>query len=600
MRPVHPVRPFGLVGPTGPSPGIRLALLPAVALILAACATAAPQATPQAAPQAAPATTPADEPFDLVILNGRIVDGTGAPWYHGDIGLRGDRIVRITPRGMLRGVTAAERIDAGGHVVAPGFIDIQSHSRGAFMGGDGRVISKVTQGVTTEIMGEGTTNAIINEGSFAGEEITPEQRELIERYGGPHGFDNWLTDMESNGASVNVGSFLGGTNVRTYAKGASQGPASPAELDSMRKVVRWAMEGGAFGIATALIYPPATFASTTELIEASRAMASYGGIYITHKRSEADQYLEALDEAIRIGAEAGVPVEIYHLKPAGTRNWPKAQTGIAMIDSARAAGVDVQANIYPYVAGGTGLSACFPPWASEDNRLFENLADPDARVRMRAEMERDDVEWENLCGLATAEGVLILGLNLEENAPFIGMRLAEIAEARGTDWIEAAFDLVLSERQRVGTIYYLMDEENVRLNLQQPWIKFGTDAGGANPETATSLVHPRAYGTFPRILGRYVRDEGVITLEDAVRKMTSAVTTRLHIQDRGLLKEGMFADIVIFDPATIADRATFDEPHQLSVGVHHVLVNGVQVLRDGVHTDATPGRALRGPGWRGY
>ena len=600
MRPVHPVRPFGLVGPTGPSPGIRLALLPAVALILAACATAAPQATPQAAPQAAPATTPADEPFDLVILNGRIVDGTGAPWYQGDIGLRGDRIVRITPRGMLRGVTAAERIDAGGHVVAPGFIDIQSHSRGAFMGGDGRVISKVTQGVTTEIMGEGTTNAIINEGSFAGEEITPEQRELIERYGGPHGFDNWLTDMESNGASVNVGSFLGGTNVRTYAKGASQGPASPAELDSMRKVVRWAMEGGAFGIATALIYPPATFASTSELIEASRAMAPYGGIYITHKRSEADQYLEALDEAIRIGAEAGVAVEIYHLKPAGTRNWPKAQAGIAMIDSARAAGVDVQANIYPYVAGGTGLSACFPPWASEDNRLFENLADPDARVRMRAEMERDDVEWENLCGLATAEGVLILGLDREENAPFIGMRLAEIAEARGTDWIEAAFDLVLSERQRVGTIYYLMDEENVRLNLQQPWIKFGTDAGGANPEAATSLVHPRAYGTFPRILGRYVRDEGVITLEDAVRKMTSAVTTRLHIQDRGLLKEGMFADIVIFDPATIADRATFDEPHQLSVGVHHVLVNGVQVLRDGVHTDATPGRALRGPGWRGY
>jgi dihydroorotase/N-acyl-D-amino-acid deacylase len=563
-------------------------VIAATALTLAACAsTAHPPVTP-------------DRPFDVVITNGRIVDGTGAPWFHGDLGIRGDRIVRITPRGMLEGANAAERIDAGGHVVAPGFIDIQSHSRGAFTGGDGRVISKVTQGITTEIMGEGTTNAIINERSFDGEEITPDQRALIERYGGPRGFDNWLGDMEANGASVNVGSFLGGNNVRTYARGASQGPASPAELDSMRMVVRWAMEGGAFGIATALIYPPATFASTNELIEASRAMAPYGGVYITHKRSEADQYLEALQEAIRIGAEAGVPVEIYHLKPAGARNWGKAEAGIAMIDSARAAGVDVQANIYPYVAGGTGLTACFPPWASEDNRLFDNLADPEVRARMRSEMERDDVEWENLCGLATAEGVLILGLNREENATFIGMRLSEIADARGSDWVETAFDLVLSERQRVGTIYYLMDEDNVRLNLRQPWIKFGTDAGGADPDVATSLVHPRSYGTFPRILGRYVRDEGVITLEDAVRKMTSAVTTRLHIQDRGLLREGMFADIVIFDPETIEDRATFDEPHQLSVGIHHVLVNGVPVVRNGVHTDATPGRALRGPGWRGY
>ena len=548
---------------------------------------------------AAPQVAAGDPPFDVVILNGRIVDGTGAPWFHGDLGIRGDRIVRITPAGMLRSAPAGERIQANGQVVAPGFIDIQSHSRGAFLGGgDGRVISKVTQGITTEIMGEGTTNAIINDRTFAGEEITPAQRALIDRYGGPRGFDHWLTDMEVHGASVNVGSFLGGNNVRIYAKGASQGPASPAELDSMRMVVRWAMEGGAFGIATALIYPPATFASTTELIEAARAMAPYGGVYITHKRSEADQYLEALDEAIQIGAEAGVAVEIYHLKPAGARNWSKAEAGIARIDSARAAGVDVQANIYPYVAGGTGLTACFPPWASEDNRLFENLANPTVRERMRGEMERDDVEWENLCGLATPEGVLILGLDQEENAPFIGLRLSEIAEARGTDWIEAAFDLVLSERQRVGTIYYLMDEENVRLNLRQPWIKFGTDAGGADPETATSLVHPRAYGTFPRILGRYVREEGVITLEDAVRKMTSAVTTRLQIQDRGLLREGMFADIVIFDPETIEDRATFEDPHQLSVGVHYVFVNGVLVLREGVHTGALPGRALRGPGWQ--
>jgi N-acyl-D-amino-acid deacylase len=562
----------------------------AMALLLPACSGGAP----------ADRASGSDGPYDLVITDGRIVDGTGSPWFHGDIAIRGDRIVRITPRGMLANARAAERIDAEGLVVAPGFIDIQSHSRGAFLGdGDARVVSKVTQGITTEIMGEGSTNAIINARSFDTDEITPEQEALVQRYGGPRGFDNWLIDMESRGTSVNVGSFLGGTNVRMYAKGASQGPASPAELDSMRTVVRWAMEGGAFGIATALIYPPATFASTEELIEAARAMAPYGGVYITHKRSEADQYLEAMEEAIRIGAEAGVPVEIYHLKPAGARNWSKAEAGIAMIEAARAGGQDVEANMYPYVAGGTGLTACFPPWASEDNLLYDNLADATVRARMRAEMARDDVEWENLCGLATPQGVLILGLSLEEHRPFIGMTLDRIADARGTDWIEAAFDLVLAERQRVGTIYYLMDEDNVRLNLRQPWIKFGTDAGGVDPANATSLVHPRAYGTFPRILGLYVREEGVLTLEDAIRKMTSAVTTRLHIQDRGLLREGMFADVVVFDPETIADRATFENPHQLSVGMQHVLVNGVFVLRDGVHTNAMPGRALRGPGWRG-
>jgi N-acyl-D-amino-acid deacylase len=566
----------------------RFPLLAVTALTFGACASAAPrQATVQ------------PEAYDVVITNGRIVDGTGAPWFHGDVAVRGDRIVRITPRGMLEQATAPRHIDATGMVVAPGFIDIQSHSRGSFLGGgDGRVISKVTQGVTTEIMGEGTTNAIINERMFAGEEITPQQHRLLERYGGPRGFDRWLSDMEAHGASVNVGSFLGGSNVRQYGKGSSQGAATPAELDSMRKVVRWGMEGGAFGIATALIYPPASFASTDELIEVSRAMAPYGGIYITHKRSEADQYLEGIDEAIRIGAEAGVPVEIYHLKPAGIRNWHKAPDGIARIDAARAAGIDVQANIYPYIAGGTGLTACFPPWASEDNRLYDNLADPAARARMRAEMARDDVDWENLCGLSTPEGVLIMDVRRPENADFAGMRLADIAAARGQDWIDTALDLVLSERQRIGTIFYLMDDANVRLNMQQPWIKFGTDAGGANPETAQTLVHPRAYGTFTRILGHYVRDEGVIQLEDAIRKMTSAVTTRLHIQDRGVLREGMFADIVVFDPATIADRATFEEPHQLSVGVLHVLVNGAAVVHNGVHTGATPGRALRGPGYR--
>jgi N-acyl-D-amino-acid deacylase len=541
----------------------------------------------------------ADAPFDAVILNGRVVDGTGAPWFYGDIAIRGDRIARITPRGVLRDAPARQRIDASGLVVAPGFVDIQSHSRGAFLGdGDGRVVSKVTQGVTTEIMGEGTTNAIVNAKMLDADSMTDEERARLERFSGPRGFDAWLTEMEQHGASVNFGSFLGGDNVRRYAKGMAQGAPSPAELDSMRRVVRWAMEGGAFGIATALIYPPANFATTEELVEAAKAMAPYGGIYITHMRSEADQFLEAIDEAVRIGREAGVPVEIYHLKAAGRRNWHKLPLAIAKIDSARAAGLDVQANMYPYVAGGTGLTACFPPWASADGRLFDNLADSSARARMRAEIEKQTEEWENLCTLATPEGVLVLGLDREENRPFAGKRLHEIAAARGRDWIETAFDLVLSERQRVGTVYFLMDEANVRLQLQQPWIKFGTDAGGVDPATARGLTHPRAYGNFTRILGRYVRDERVIPLEDAIRKMSSAVTTRLRIQDRGLLRAGMFADIVVFDPATVTDLATFEQPHQLSVGIRHVFVNGVAVLKDGTHTGAKPGRALRGPGYR--
>jgi N-acyl-D-amino-acid deacylase len=558
------------------------------ALSLAACAR-----TP------APTTQPAvPAGYDLIIENGRVVDGTGAAWFYGDVAIRGERIARITPRGLLRSENARSRIDANGLIVAPGFWDIQSHSRGAFLGrGDGRVVSKVTMGVTTEIMGEGSTNAIINART---EGVTGPAADSVANhpFAGERGFDNWLRAMEQHGAAVNFGSFLGGDNVRTYAKGASQGAPTAAELDSMRKVVRWAMEGGAFGIATALIYPPSTFAATPELIEAAKTMAPYGGLYITHMRSEADQFLEAIDEAIRIGKEGGVPVEIFHLKAGGRRNWHKAALALAKIDSARAAGVDVQANMYPYVAGGTGLSACFPPWASADNKLFDNLASAEARARMRTEIQSAQTDWENLCALATPEGVLVLGLNRPENRAYVGKRLGEIAAAMNKDWIDAAMDLVLSERQRVGTIYFMMDEANVRLQLQAPWMKFGTDAGGIDPDSARGLTHPRAYGTYTRILGKYVRDEKVIPLEDAVRKMTSAVATRLSVQDRGILREGMFADITIFDPATIADRATFEQPHQLSVGVRHVIVNGVPVVRDGVHTNAKPGRALRGPGYR--
>ncbi|HSL72378.1 MAG TPA: D-aminoacylase [Longimicrobiales bacterium] len=566
---------------------IRNAILLVICLGLTACASSGP---------AAPAAPRAD--YDLIIENGRVIDGTGAAWFYGDLAIRGDRIVRLVPRGLLRGIAARERIDAAGLVVAPGFFDIQSHSRGNFLGrGDGRVVSKVTMGVTTEIMGEGSTNAIINARTEGATTDSALAAVASDPFAGERGFDNWLRAMEQHGASVNFGSFLGGDNVRTYAMGYAQGAPNAEQLDSMRKVVRWAMEGGAFGIATALIYPPANFATTTELVEAATAMAPYGGLYITHMRSEADQYLEAIDEAIAIGKGSGVPVEIYHLKAGGRRNWHKAALAIAKIDSARAAGIDIQANMYPYVAGGTGLSACFPPWASADNKLFDNLASPEVRARMRAEILSERTEWENLCALATPEGVLVLGVG-ENNQQYRGKRLAEIATAMNKDWIDAAMDLVLSERQRVGTIFFMMDEANVRLQLQQPWIKFGTDAGGVDPDSARGLTHPRAYGTYTRILGKYVRDEQVIPLEDAIRKMTSAVATRLSIQDRGVLREGMFADITIFDANTIADRATFEEPHQISAGVRHVVVNGVPVIRDGGHTNAKPGRALRGPGYR--
>jgi N-acyl-D-aspartate/D-glutamate deacylase len=535
--------------------------------------------------------------YDVVITNGRIVDGTGAAWFRGDLAIRGDRIARITPAGMLAKAAAREHIDARDHVVAPGFVDIQGQSQGQLLRGDGRLVSKITQGVTTEILGEGGTQAIINERMAGDVSNDPQARADLARFGGPRGFDHWLADMEAHGNSVNFGSFIGASNVRQYAKGAAQGAPNAAELDSMRKVVRWAMEGGAFGIGSALIYPPGNFATTAELIEAAKAMAPYGGVYITHMRSEADQYLEAIDEAIRIGRDGGVPVEIFHLKAGGVRNWPKARQAIAKIDSARAAGIDVQANMYPYIAGGTGLSACFPPWASENNQLMDNLKSPAVRARMRAEMKADHAEWEQLCSLATPAGVLVLGVNRPENQRYAGMRLDAIARDMGKDWVDAAMDLVLSERQRVGTIFFMMDENNVKLQLQQPWIKIGTDAGGVDPDSARGLVHPRSYGTFTRILGRYVRDEKVIPLEDAVRKMTSAVTTRLGIQGRGVLREGMYADLVIFDPATIADRATFEQPHQLSVGVEQVFVNGVAVVRDGRVTGARPGRALRGPGY---
>ncbi len=564
------------------------------ALLIGACATG-----PAAGPGGPIARTGGT--YDLVIEGGRIVDGSGAAWFYGDLAIRGDRIVRIAPPGGLRATAAADRIDASGLVVAPGFIDIQSHSRGAALSGDGRVVSKVTQGVTTEIMGEGTTNAPVNDRIIEASGVQDSARVAsMRRFQGPRGFDAWLDAMEAHGVSVNVGSFVGASTIRQFGRGLAMGRASQAEVDAMQEAVRDAMRDGAFGLASALIYPPGNFADIEELTLLARAMAPFGGIYITHMRSEADRLLEGMDEAIQIGERAGVPVEIYHLKAAGRRNWNKASAAIAKIDSARAEGLDVQANMYPYVAGGTGLTACFPPWVSADGKLLQNLADPRVRERIREEIQDNDGSWENLCELSTPEEVMLLGFQKEGNRGLMGRRLSDVAVMMGDDWMNTAMDLVLSEEQRIGTIYFMMSEDNVRLQLQQPWIKFGTDAGGADPDRASGLVHPRTYGTFTKILGQYVREEGVLELEDAVRKMTSAVATRLRIRDRGLLSEGFFADVVVFDPETVRDRASYQEPHQPSAGMLHVVVNGVPVVRDGSHTGAKPGVTVRGPGWTGW
>jgi dihydroorotase/N-acyl-D-amino-acid deacylase len=547
-------------------------------------------------PSATTAPAPDRGSYDVVIENGRLVDGTGNPWMWGEVGIRGDRIVAVTPRGALHDAAARQRVDARGHVVAPGFIDIQNHSWDAVLWKDGRVPSMVTQGVTSVILGEATTPAPANDKVDELEELSemaPVRAELQRSFHGEHGFAHWIDAIGRHPNSVNAGSYLGAATVRAYAAGQASGPATPAQLDTMRAVVRNAMRDGAFGISSALIYPPGSYAGTPELIEMAKAMAPYHGSYITHMRSEDDSLFEAMDEAFRIARDGGVQLDIYHLKASTKRNWSKAPAMVAKIDSARAAGLDVGATMYPYPYSGNNLGECIPDWAAENGKLFANLRDSTTRARILREMA--DPKGDPLCQIEGPSAYMIAELKKPENAKYEGKLLSDIAADMGKPWPEAIVQLMLSEGHDPSKINFSMSEDNVRMQIRQPWVVIGTDAGGVDPDSTKSVVHPRAYGSYPRILGRYVREQKLLTLEDAVRKMSGAVAARLGLRDRGLLREGMFADVVVFDDATIIDLATPDKPHQFSRGVEQVFVNGVQVLRDGRHTGATPGRPLRRP-----
>jgi dihydroorotase/N-acyl-D-amino-acid deacylase len=538
-----------------------------------------------------------EAPYDLVIRNGHIVDGTGSPWYAGDVGIRDGRIAAI---GHLGGATARRTLDAAGKVVAPGFIDMLGQSDLSILV-DPRLPSKIYQGITTEITGEGGSAAPLDDA------ILEADRPGYEHYGITpdwRSFDGYFARLEKQKIGINFATYVGATQVRRMVLGDENRQPSAADLDRMRALVREAMEQGAVGLSTSLQYPPAPYASTEELIALAAEAARYGGIYATHMRSEGEGILAALDEAVRIGREARIPVEIWHLKTAGKPSWGRMPEVVAKIEEARRSGVDVAADTYAYTAWYNSFSAFVPPWAHDggSKKLLERLRDPATRARIRKDMETPSKDWDNEWQeIPGPEAVILCTVQNPALRPLVGKTLAEIAKQRGQEPIDALFDILVEDDAFTAVAVFGMSEPDVSLALVQPWVSINNDSAGTSPEglLGQGHPHPRAYGTFPRILRKYVREEKKLSLEEAIRKFTALPAQRMRLADRGVLKAGMWADVVVFDPETVRDLATFENPNQLAVGMDYVLVNGVPVIDNARMTGALPGKVLRGPGWTG-
>ena len=574
----------------------RSVLLATIAV--AGCASPTTPATP--APSAAPAAASAQATrsrFDVVIANGRVVDGTGAPWFPADIGIVGDRIAAV---GNLAAAEAATRIDATGQVVAPGFIDLLGQSEFNVLV-DSRAASKVTQGITIEITGEGVSIAPVNDPMLADRKATYDFFKITQDW---RTLDEYFARLARSTTAVNVGTFVGSGGLRDYVIGKADRPATADELTKMQGLVDEAMRHGALGVSSSLQYIPNRFASTDELVALAKAAARHGGIYITHQRSEGNRVMESLDEVIAIAEQADIPAEIWHLKTAYRANWGKMPEAIRKLEAARARGLRVSANIYPYDRASNGLDACLPVWVREGGTaaMLDRLKDPAVRARVKREMDDPNAPYENQWyGSGGPAGVMLSSVLDPSLRKYEGLNFAEIGKAMGKDPRDAAIDLVIADRAESSVIISIMREDDVVAAMRTPWVSFDTDSGARAEDgpLSESKSHPRAWGTFTRVLGKYVRDDKVLTLEEAVRKATSQAAIRVGIADRGLLRPGMFADLVVFEPATVKDEATFAAPNNYSAGMHHVLVNGKAVVRDGAITAERPGRSMRGPGYTG-